>query len=298
MRCQRVRMSISVWSSMCPMCRDPVTLGGGITMENTGPGTFTSARNSCSLTQNSAQQGSIRCGSYALAISRGIRPSTPEDLRFRASLRRALPSEQSSTIRGRCQRGQLSGNRATYSPAEVTSCRAVRIIGDASFRAADDAKTMILRYFAGLQGRRNGTKRELPSLGQFFADDGFDDGLQKVARYFLQSVGAHALKDSSYDRIHIELGGAVRGFFAGGFHGLGYHGTRGRPGNHFDFVGSVRGCKRIRRLRRFACGAGFYTGFHDGFWSGRLTDRRRDRGIPSGRKPSRLLRFCIPGTWR
>ena len=29
MRCQRVRMSISVWLSMWPMCRRPVTLGGG-----------------------------------------------------------------------------------------------------------------------------------------------------------------------------------------------------------------------------------------------------------------------------
>ena len=29
MRRQRVRMSISVWLSMCPMCRRPVTLGGG-----------------------------------------------------------------------------------------------------------------------------------------------------------------------------------------------------------------------------------------------------------------------------
>src|SRR5450432_2046760 len=77
MRCQRVRISISVCSSMCPMCSEPVTLGGGITMENTGPGAFTSARNSCSLTQNSAQRGSINCGSYAFAISRGIRPKAP-----------------------------------------------------------------------------------------------------------------------------------------------------------------------------------------------------------------------------
>src|SRR5580704_5966085 len=111
MRCQRVRMSISVWSSMCPMCREPVTLGGGITMENTGPGAFTSARNSCSLTQNSAQRGSISCGSYALAISRGIRAHTPEEFVFHAFLRRILPSGQSLTIRGESQRGQLSGKR-------------------------------------------------------------------------------------------------------------------------------------------------------------------------------------------
>src|SRR5580704_17882085 len=87
MRCQRVRISISVWFSMCPMCSDPVTLGGGITIENTGPGALASARNNSSFTQNSAQRGSICCGSYALAISRGIWPNTPtlysgEDLRF------------------------------------------------------------------------------------------------------------------------------------------------------------------------------------------------------------------------
>ncbi len=32
MRCQRARMSISVWLSMWPMCRRPVTLGGGRSM--------------------------------------------------------------------------------------------------------------------------------------------------------------------------------------------------------------------------------------------------------------------------
>src|SRR5215472_6185127 len=72
MRCQRVRMSISVCSSMCPMCSEPVTLGGGITIENTGPGVLGSALNRASFTQNSAQRGSICCGSYALAISRAI----------------------------------------------------------------------------------------------------------------------------------------------------------------------------------------------------------------------------------
>src|SRR5215467_14474569 len=72
MRCQRVRMSISVWSSMCPIWSDPVTFGGGMTMENTGPGALASARKSSSLTQYSAQRGSICCGSYVLGISRAI----------------------------------------------------------------------------------------------------------------------------------------------------------------------------------------------------------------------------------
>src|SRR5712691_4721605 len=77
MRCQRVRMSISVCSSMCPICSEPVTFGGGITIENTGPGEFESALNSASFTQKSAQRGSICCGSYAFAISRAIRCDSP-----------------------------------------------------------------------------------------------------------------------------------------------------------------------------------------------------------------------------
>src|SRR5580693_8584104 len=63
---------------MCPMCSEPVTFGGGITIENTGPGAPGSALKSSSLTQYSAQLGSICCGSYALAISRAIRQSTPD----------------------------------------------------------------------------------------------------------------------------------------------------------------------------------------------------------------------------
>src|SRR5215472_7942621 len=72
MRCQRVKMSISVWSSMCPMCNEPVTFGGGITIEKTGPGFAGSALNNSSFTQHSAHFGSISFGSYALAISRPI----------------------------------------------------------------------------------------------------------------------------------------------------------------------------------------------------------------------------------
>src|SRR5262245_20214117 len=76
-RCQRVKMSISVWSSMCPICKEPVTFGGGITMEKTGPGAFASARKRLSFTQNSAQRPSICCGSYALAISRAMPALSP-----------------------------------------------------------------------------------------------------------------------------------------------------------------------------------------------------------------------------
>src|SRR5712664_476213 len=65
-------MSISVCSSMCPMWSEPVTFGGGMTIENTGPGAVASALNRASFTQKSAHRGSICCGSYAFAISRAI----------------------------------------------------------------------------------------------------------------------------------------------------------------------------------------------------------------------------------
>src|SRR5712672_4364935 len=73
MRCQRVRMSISVWLSMWPMCRRPVTLGGGRRMVNFvvpscvlfGVGTS----NRRSLTQYSAQRSSMTDGSYAFGSS-------------------------------------------------------------------------------------------------------------------------------------------------------------------------------------------------------------------------------------
>src|ERR1700678_1462087 len=73
MRCQRVRMSISVWLSMWPMCRRPVTLGGGRRMVNfvvpscAFSGVETS--NKRSLTQYSAQRSSMTDGSYAFGSS-------------------------------------------------------------------------------------------------------------------------------------------------------------------------------------------------------------------------------------
>ena len=100
MRCQRTMMSISVWSSMCPMCSAPVTLGGGSSMVNvlgcptlvslggacpeaergggTGWGFFASVcggvltENNFSLTQYCAQRCSMALGSYALDNSWGM----------------------------------------------------------------------------------------------------------------------------------------------------------------------------------------------------------------------------------
>src|ERR1700733_1851871 len=78
--CQRIIMSDSACSNMCPMCRNPVTLGGGSSMVNffvvacvpsdgtTAPSGETMS-NSFSWTQYLAQRSSISDGSYALGSS-------------------------------------------------------------------------------------------------------------------------------------------------------------------------------------------------------------------------------------
>jgi hypothetical protein len=43
MRAKRVRISCRVLLRMCPMWSTPVTFGGGITIENAGRGSFSSA---------------------------------------------------------------------------------------------------------------------------------------------------------------------------------------------------------------------------------------------------------------
>src|SRR5258707_8625060 len=78
MRRQRTMMSISVCSNMCPICRLPVTLGGGRSSVNTGvfaasgpdSGVFT--EKSFSATQYSAQRISIALGSYVFGSSYDI----------------------------------------------------------------------------------------------------------------------------------------------------------------------------------------------------------------------------------
>ena len=42
-RARRISTSCSALSSACPMCREPVTFGGGITITNGSPGSSTSA---------------------------------------------------------------------------------------------------------------------------------------------------------------------------------------------------------------------------------------------------------------
>ena len=66
MRCQRTMMSICVWLSMWPMCRRPVTFGGGSSRVNTGrvsPSGGVGTEKSFSLIQYSAQRVSIAPGS-------------------------------------------------------------------------------------------------------------------------------------------------------------------------------------------------------------------------------------------
>src|SRR5260370_39729516 len=71
MRCERVAVSMMVWSSMWPMCRAPVTLGGGMTMEKRGPVAPGLARKMPVSTHQLAQCGSKRWGSYTLSIFMG-----------------------------------------------------------------------------------------------------------------------------------------------------------------------------------------------------------------------------------
>src|SRR5260221_14194019 len=75
MRCQRTMMSISVWLSMCPMCRLPVTLGGGSSSVNalSGFAAGVGTSKSRSFTQYSAHFFSMVPGSYALGNSRDIK---------------------------------------------------------------------------------------------------------------------------------------------------------------------------------------------------------------------------------
>src|SRR5579863_1324069 len=87
-RCQRMRMSLSVCSNMWPMCRLPVTLGGGSRIVKAGllPGAGAATpsdafraseggvgcANSFSRTQYSAHLSSMAVGSYALGRSWGM----------------------------------------------------------------------------------------------------------------------------------------------------------------------------------------------------------------------------------
>src|SRR5580698_124629 len=137
-RCQRVRISISVCSNICPMCREPVTFGGGITIENTGPGALGSALNSSSLTQYSAQRGSICPGSYALAISRAIRNASPQEPTHFHSVGAGLgpPSVYSSALASCFKSSEVifdyTGQKPTASirghnpPAEIPNVPAAR----------------------------------------------------------------------------------------------------------------------------------------------------------------------------
>src|SRR5260370_12030446 len=71
MRCERVAVSMMVWSSMWPMCRAPVTLGGGMTMEKRGPAAPGLARKMPVSTHQLAQCGSKRWGSSTLSVLMG-----------------------------------------------------------------------------------------------------------------------------------------------------------------------------------------------------------------------------------
>src|SRR5208282_1346175 len=174
MRCQRVRMSISVWSSMWPMCNIPVTFGGGITMEKTGPGAFASALNNASFTQKSAQRGSICFGSYALAISRCIPQGSPD---FPARERKARASRRKVIF-------EYTGSESAPSIRQRTQ----------SF------STWLVVGGNALQGLELGLV-----VVQLVFDERFDDRLQYFVRDLLQHFGAHFFQNARYQRIHVRL---------------------------------------------------------------------------------------------
>src|SRR5580704_11595336 len=80
MRRRRTSASMSVWSSAWRMCSVPVTLGGGITIENGGAAAAASAVNRPRSSQNRYRRPSTSAGAYCGAISVGCGAVTPRSL--------------------------------------------------------------------------------------------------------------------------------------------------------------------------------------------------------------------------
>src|SRR5690606_14660387 len=71
MRRQRTRTSCSVLLRACPMCRVPVTFGGGMTTEKGSPGASTRPRKYPFSSQNWYHRASTWAGSYTLGKAAG-----------------------------------------------------------------------------------------------------------------------------------------------------------------------------------------------------------------------------------
>src|SRR3990170_8900594 len=82
MRLRRMMTSWIDWSRACPMWSDPVTLGGGMTMQKGGPPAFSSGRKIPAFSQREYQCASTCCGSYAGSI--GVSPHGGGDCRHQA----------------------------------------------------------------------------------------------------------------------------------------------------------------------------------------------------------------------
>src|SRR5216683_2786276 len=182
-RCQRVRISISVCSSMCPMCSDPVTFGGGITIENTGPGSLASALNSASFTQKSAHRGSICCGSYAFAISRAI--NCTFSVYGRALARPSMPLRI------------VQSNPRLYEGK--SGC--VNSVG----------RSLAKKHSFLMTTKRNGSSNlwggELRLLRlHLFFDHRFHNGLQNLSRNRLQNLRTHPREYLGNELVHVAFG--------------------------------------------------------------------------------------------
>ena len=87
-RAWRTSTSCNVLSSACPMCSEPVTLGGGLTIvHGSAPGR--SGRNSPSLSQCAYQRNSISAGSKVFGSSLMDRACSHSVLQAEGSPRRA-----------------------------------------------------------------------------------------------------------------------------------------------------------------------------------------------------------------
>src|ERR1700731_222850 len=277
MRCQRVRMSISVWSSMCPMCSDPVTFGGGMTIENTGPGAFASALNSSSFTQKSAHRGSICCGSYAFAISRAIRCTSPCK---GAPWPALLCQFESSRVIFDYTRGKVAASiRPGSAPRE-------------NVHFNEHKTRMDLRSYGGSESR----------LLRFhlFLNHGRNDRLQDFSRDRLQNVGTQVREHFGNQVVHAALGrlrlcgfvSCVEAFTGGLF----LRRERRAFGNLHGLLadGRNRGRWQVSFLDHFRSRlAGSLSGFFRSIVR-RQRSGHRHRSIPRRSKPVRLLHLRIP----
>src|ERR1700733_4870403 len=199
------------------MCSDPVTFGGGMTIEKTGPGAFGSALNNCSSTQYFAQCGSIWCGSYALAISR------------------AIPAKDS------CLLGSSLYDLNFYREGNLRLYEAART---RSIQRRERSITLEMICLCGKE-----LERELGLLVELVAYDAFDYRLQQIASQLMKLFWAHTRHHFFDDGVHVDLSRSMK-LFPRGFNRCGNNVAGYRARYDFNLVGS-RNRSRLLDLGRW-----------------------------------------------